>query len=404
MARIGIMGGTFNPIHNAHIHMAWAAKTQFNLDCVWFMPSKNPPHKDNSNIVSEEHRKRMIEHAIYEYDGFEFSDIELKREGTTYTRDTLEFLTQKYPEHSWFFILGGDSLASFEQWRDPAYIASHCTILIAGRDETSGEEIEKYINLYKEKYNANMQVIHMENEKISSELIRSLANSGKSLQNMCPTIVERYISFHQLYGYSNHTKEKYTNREIEQILQCCLKPKRYQHTLGVAFTAANMASIHGVDSDLAYRAGLLHDCAKYLTNHEQLATCKKYKIPYTSIEKNTPSLLHSKLGCYYAEHFFHETDSNILNAICYHTTGRPEMSSLEKIIYLADYIEPGRTTKPSPYSLNEIRKACFKNLNKAMYMTLKCCITYLKEENCTIDETSKETYQYYKKKYKSERK
>lgn len=119
MKKIGIMGGTFNPIHNAHLMMAQAAYEQYELDEVWFMPSKNPPHKSQSEIVSEEHRSRMVQFAIDDSKHFLFSDIELKRQGTTYTCETLAQCVEEFSDTRFYFILGGDSLCHFEQWYHP---------------------------------------------------------------------------------------------------------------------------------------------------------------------------------------------------------------------------------------------------------------------------------------------
>ena len=122
MKRIGIMGGTFNPIHSVHLIMAQVAYHQFHLDKVLFMPSKHPPHKDNSVIISDEHRTRMIQLAIDGNSNFEFSDLELKREVTTYTSDTLTYLTEKNPDTEYYFIIGGDSLEQLENWHKPEVI------------------------------------------------------------------------------------------------------------------------------------------------------------------------------------------------------------------------------------------------------------------------------------------
>lgn len=169
---------------------------------------------------------------------------------------------------------------------------------------------------------------------------------------------------------------------------------RYSHTLGVAYTASCLAMRFCADSNTAYLAGLLHDCAKCIADEEQIQKCELYKIPISEVEKKSPYLLHAKLGTYYAEHKYNISIKEILNAITYHTTARPDMTLLEKIIFVADYIEPGRNKAKN---LNAIRTLCFQNIDEGVYIILKDTIEYLNNTGCTIDEKSIDAYNYYKK-------
>lgn len=402
MAKIGIMGGTFNPIHNVHLSMAEEARTQYQLDEVCFMPSKNPPHKNKQGIVSDSHRKRMIQHAIQNHPHFTFSDLELKREGTTFTRDTLAYLTETCPEDQFYFILGGDSLASLENWKDPAYIFSHCHILAANRGDISEDKIIECIHYYKEKYGAHISEIQMPSQRISSEMIRNKLASGCDVSTYCPVSVTQYIRFHGLYDCDRLSQEEakppMKTSDMYAVLSACLKPKRYIHTLGVAMTAANLAEVHGCDSNQAYTAGLLHDCAKYLTGNEQITACQSANISLTKVELENTALIHGKLGAYIAKTRYGIRDKEILSAITWHTTGKPKMTLLEKIIYLADYMEPGRTMNCKPYSLAQIRRASFENIDKALYMVLECSVKYLEKSGVPIDPQTIDTYKYYRKK------
>lgn len=402
MAKIGIMGGTFNPIHNVHLSMAEEARTQYQLDEVRFMPSKNPPHKNKQGIAADSHRKRMIQHAIQNYPYFSFSDLELKREGTTFTRDTLAYLTETCPEDQFYFILGGDSLASLESWKEPAFIFSHCHILAANRGDVSEDKITEWIHYYKEKYGADISEIQMPSQRISSEMIRSKLASGCDVSTYCPILVTQYIRFHGLYGCNRLPQEEMEHpmkvADMYPCLSACLKPKRYIHTLGVAMTAANLAEVHGCDSTRAYTAGLLHDCAKYLTGKEQIMACQSAGIPLSKIELENTALIHGKLGAYIARTKYGVQDKEILSAITWHTTGKPKMTLLEKIIYLADYMEPGRAMNCKPYSLTQIRGTSFENIDKALCMVLECSVKYLEKSGVHIDPQTMETYKYYRKK------
>lgn len=185
--------------------------------------------------------------------------------------------------------------------------------------------------------------------------------------------------------------EKFT--EIQEKLCKKLDDKRYQHTLGVMYTSAALAMAHGADMERACLAGLLHDCAKGLSNKKKLKICKKHNIPVTPFEEENPFLLHAKLGAHFAKKKYGVEDPEILSAICCHTTGKPNMTPLEQIVYIADYIEPMRNTAPH---LGEIRRLAFQDLNQCTYQILKDTLDYLEHSPGKIDITTEQTYQYYK--------
>lgn len=172
-----------------------------------------------------------------------------------------------------------------------------------------------------------------------------------------------------------------------------LDKKRYAHTLGVAYTAVSLAMAHGTDMYNAYLAGLLHDNAKCISSEKKRKLCKKYDIVLNKAEDKNPDLLHAKLGAIRAREKYHVEDRAVLEAIKYHTTGKPAMTELEKIIYIADYIEPNRKMLPG---LPEIRTTAFRDLNRAMVLILKNTLAYLREKGVFIDPMTLETYEYYK--------
>lgn len=183
-------------------------------------------------------------------------------------------------------------------------------------------------------------------------------------------------------------------RKIRKKLKESLSKSRYEHTLGVEFTAAAMAMKFGADIDRTELAGLLHDCAKCIDDEEKLEECKKYNVKITSVEKRNPFLIHSKLGAVYAKEKYGVDDEEILSAIRCHTTGRPDMTLLEKIIFIADYIEPARDKAKN---LTEIRKMSFEDIDEAMYMILRDTLEYLEGGEGELDPTTEETYVFYKK-------
>lgn len=171
-----------------------------------------------------------------------------------------------------------------------------------------------------------------------------------------------------------------------------LSKKRYEHTLRVARVAHNLAHLHGYNSKKAVVAALLHDCAKNYTEHHLIHECEKHNLKLSHAEKDNPELLHAKVGAIIAKEHYHIDDSDILNAIRYHTTGRPNMSVLEKIVYISDYIEPKRKHKGN---LELIRKTAKHHLDEAMYLILEETLTYLKKKSKTKDPLTKETFKYY---------
>lgn len=182
-------------------------------------------------------------------------------------------------------------------------------------------------------------------------------------------------------------------KKLRHAMEKTLEPKRYEHTLGVAYTAASLAMVHEADVEKALIAGMLHDCAKCMPFHKQIAVCEKHNVSLSEVERaeNSP-LLHAKAGSTLARTEYGITDEDILHAISYHTTGRPAMSTLEKIIYIADYIEPGRKMLPN---LSLVRKMAYQNLDDTMRQILNDTLEHLKEKSGSIDPMTKETYHFY---------
>ena len=182
--------------------------------------------------------------------------------------------------------------------------------------------------------------------------------------------------------------------KMEKKLSDYLDESRYIHTQGVMYTAAAMAMAHGCDLTKARVAGLLHDCAKCIPNKKKLKLCKEHDIAVTEFEKEHPFLIHAKLGAYIASRKYNVDDPEILSAIACHTTGKPAMTDLEKIIYIADYIEPGRDKAPN---LARIRYIAFQNLDECMYEILRDTLQYLDQGSSDIDNATVEAFQYYSK-------
>ena len=187
--------------------------------------------------------------------------------------------------------------------------------------------------------------------------------------------------------------------KLRKQLAKVLDNKRYEHTQGVAYTSAALAMRYGEDIEKAELAGLLHDCAKCLDNEKKIQICKKNDIHISEAENKNPFLLHAKVGGHLAKAKYKIDDEDVVNAVLYHTTGRPGMSLLEKIVYIADYIEPGRDHAPN---LNEIRNLCFQDIDEALLQILEDTLVHLKNSKKDIDPMTQRTYEYYKRKQSEE--
>lgn len=200
MAKIGIMGGTFDPIHNAHLMLARQALKEYHLDEIWFMPSHNPPHKTDHRVTGTKDRCEMVKLAIAGEPRFRFSDFEISRAGNTYTAQTLKLLKEAYPKHTFFFIVGADSLYHIESWYHPEEVMRQVTILAAGREcEDASCTLEEQAAYLIKKYGAAIFLLHSDTMEVSSQELREREMNGGRIHNLVPENVERYIEEHGLY-------------------------------------------------------------------------------------------------------------------------------------------------------------------------------------------------------------
>ena len=396
MKKIGILGGTFNPIHKGHLALGLVAAEQYGLEEVWLMPSKLPPHKSHFAMLSEEHRLAMTQLAAQTDTRFTVSDFELCREGLTYTADTLELLTKEYPDVTFYFIIGGDSLVNFTNWRRPERILELCTLLAAGRAGYEEKAVNGAAESLRTRYpQAEIGTVVLPDHPISSNEIREAFYTGEAerVKTYLPEAVWNYLQEHKLYA-------KISFAELDAEMARTLPRKRYLHSVAVAHLAAAYAVSLGHEPERALIAGILHDCAKAYSDEQLVTDCDNYSISVTEVERRNGFLLHGKLGAFYAKNRYYITDEEILSAISYHTTGRPGMTDLEKAVFLADYLEPFRT-QPTEPELNEIRRIAFSDIDKAVYLALKNTLRYLASTGQETDMTTAETFQEYQVKFES---
>lgn len=396
MKRIGILGGTFNPIHNAHIKVAEEALQQFSLDEIWFMPAGAPPHKQNEELVSAGHRCNMILSAIHGKERFRLFDYEVKKDSLSYTAHTMAELRTKYPDVEFYFIIGGDSLLKFEKWREPEKIVRLTNILACGRAGEDNQFVQEKIIELNARWNCNIRYFEVPMMEISSQEIRAFfadANStkqGYDASVKVPAAVYNYICTNRLYGAKNNMKSQ---EDIIRKLSTVLSPHRFRHVLGVANLTAGIAMAHGrEDIDTFLYAGLLHDCAKYMKYDEMLTFAKEHEIDVTSYLGAMSFQLHAVLGEYLAKTEYGVSDTNILNAIRYHTVGHLNMSFLEKCIFLADYLEPSREFPAKP-SLTQMRQMAFSDVDKTLYYVMKNKLAHIRSCGTTLDTTTEQVFE-----------
>lgn len=382
MPKIGIIGGTFDPIHNGHVEMARCAADRLGISKILFITGGNPPHKKDINITDAKLRSEMVKRTIKCDKRFEAFDYEIEKEGYSYTADTLEYLASNNPKNDYYFILGADSLDYIDNWYKPEKIFELAKILVFSR---GGFDCRKKTDALVKKFGGQIIILDDDIPDISSTLVRTYADMGQDISRFVSEEAEKLIWEKRLYrGEFSELRAKVMRR---------LEEKRFAHTLGVCKAAVKLAEIFGEDVKKAYTAALLHDIAKNIPKDEMYEMCEKNAVALDEFEKEHPVLVHAKLGAYIAKSEFGICDEDIINAIKWHTLGRCEMSRLEKIIFVADMIEEGRHFP----EVDKIRKEAFKNLDRALYMALDSTICFNEEKGSDVHKEAYVLRDYFKK-------
>ncbi len=200
MSKIGILGGTFDPVHNGHLLLGRQAYSEYHLDEIWYMPSGQPPHKKDHHVTAAEHRCAMVRLAIAGNHGFCLSEFETRREGNTYTAQTLALLKRQYPQHEFFFIIGADSLYQIENWYHPEKVLAMAEILAADREyQPDHPSMEDQIRYLTQRFGGRIRRLHCREMDVSSEDIRNKVRAGKPIAGLVPPEVESYIYENHLY-------------------------------------------------------------------------------------------------------------------------------------------------------------------------------------------------------------
>lgn len=361
MKKIGIFGGTFDPIHNAHLKIAAAARAQLGLDFVLMMTSGNPPHKQNKSILDAKIRHIMVKRAVCGADGLVPFDFELNKDKPCYSSETLAELREKFAGDELYFIIGGDSLRDFHTWHRPEEICRLCTLCVYMR----GEPVD--VGGVERRFGAKIKTIGGDFFDISSSEIRS----DPANLRFCPDIVAEFIGKYRLYR---------DNGSPESFVRSVLPEARYRHSVGVAELAVRLGEIYGEDTKKLHLAGILHDIAKPIPYEEGLVMCDELEAELDGIERKIPPLLHAKLGAELVKCYFGIREGSVTSAIRHHTVGAPGMSRFDKIIFTADMCEENRSFD----SATEIRAAAFENIDRACIMCIDAAERFNRAKNSPV--------------------
>lgn len=366
--RIVMYGGSFNPPHRGHEKAARAAMEALVPDAFFLVPDRQPPHKELAEgSPSPAQRLQLTELAARQIPGAQVLDIELLRRGPSYTVDTLRQLRAMYPDAEIVFLVGTDMFLSLETWRDPADILALASVGVFRRAEGEQAALEEKAAHYRAAYGATVYAIESEPLEISSSRLRELLPAGQGREYLSGPVYDEIIR-RRLYGA--RPELAWLRKKVKEHLSL----KRVAHVLGTEQEAVRLARRWGEDEYDAAEAAILHDITKKLDRNEQLQLCQKYGIMADTAESANEKLFHAKTGAALARDLF-GVPAPIESAIRWHTTGRPGMTRLEKILYLADYIEPNRHGFAG---LEELRKLAYEDLDGAMLYGLRLSLADLR--------------------------
>ncbi len=379
MKRIGILGGTFDPVHCGHIHLAEDAMKQGGLDEVIFIPARLQPFKLGKKITSGEDRLVMLRLATEHMPGFTVSSCELDAEGVSYTYLTLRALQKEYGEDArLYFIMGTDAFLKIELWMMAEELLQDYGFLIGTRPGYREEELAECIARVQGRFHTEVMNINNTQYHISSTQVRERIQSGKPAEGLLPEAVEAYIREKGLYEDGSLDCEHWKS-VIEPFIREHLKPKRLKHTYGVAAEAKKLAQRYGEDPDKAELAGLCHDMMRNISPEESAELVRRYGLPEKLADNF--NLAHGKIAAKILADVYGMQDEDLLNAVMYHTTGRKGMSRLEKILYLADAIEPGRNYP----QVQKLRRTAEEDLDKACILCMERSMEYVRSTGASVD-------------------
>lgn len=380
--KIGIYGGTFDPPHLGHMEAAKEAIKKLSLDQLLLVPNKLPPHKPlPKDSAAPKDRFQMVRLMA---DGIgakaKATELELKRDGPSYTVDTVAELRRQNPEATFYLLMGTDMFLHFDAWYQAAEIAKHVILTPFLREEGDVKEtFSKKKKTLERSLGAQVTLLSLPTVfPVSSTEIRARLSKEETRREAGALLwsqVYGYILCHKLYGVRKDLTQL-SLPELRAVSDSMIRAKRIFHIRGTEETAILLADHWGLDKVPLQRAAILHDCTKYWKLNKQLALCQKYGILLDGLEKESVKLLHAKTASALARHVFGETEE-VCRAIAAHTTGTPDMTPFDKVLYLSDYTEPNRTFE----GVEELRQLTLEDLDAAMILGIENTMKELNDKD-----------------------
>ena len=383
MERIGIYGGSFNPPHIGHIQAAKEAVNALNLSKLLVIPAGIAPHKEMpENSPTAQQRLDMVRLTLADCPQIEVSDLELKREGASYTYETILQLHRQYPEATLILFMGTDMFLSIDTWKNAELILENATLGVFYRGDRGEAQAIEAKKAELESRGCRVEVVQNVAIPISSTQMRRLL-AFRCAGAFLPEGVLEYIREHRLYDTRADWKNLPMDR-LEKVVISLLKPNRVAHVLGCRDTAVELAKRWGADETDAARAGILHDITKAIDGPLQLTLCEAYGKILSDFSRRYPKTLHALTGSMVAQRIFGENEA-VVSAIEHHTTGKADMSLLEKIIYVADYMEPNRNIP----GVEKLRELAFTDIDAALKLGLEMTLEHLNRQGAEVSPASK---------------
>jgi len=385
--KLAVLGGTFDPIHNGHISAAWAVLHELKPQKVLFLPTGMSPHKEDKLVSPASDRFQMVVRSIAGFPCFDTSRLEISKPGMSYTIDTARALKKILPpDGELIFVVGGDTIGEIPTWRDYTELLSIAGFAVVPR-QGFDRAMKDIADDLRSRYGANIHVLNSPVVNVSSSEIRLKIKSGLPVSDLMPQEALGYAHTAGLYGVGSAALSAVRFKQVSDIIKERLSTKRFVHTLGTVEASEKLAATYGADVNKARWAALLHDCAKEYSSYKKHALCDLWAITLDDVLLESIDITHSLLGAEIAKRDFHINDEEILQAIRYHTTGHKHMSLLDKVVMLADYIEPYRVDYEP---LNEMRRLAHLDIDKALIVGIKSTNRELKESGRSIHRWSKD--------------
>ena len=360
---IAVYGGSFNPPHLGHREAVITSLEALKPDLLLIMPDHEPPHKEmEEGSPTPEQRLELCRLTFGDLEHVEISSLELERNGKSYTYDTVLELEERFPDARLTLIVGTDMILTFEEWYHFEYLLAHCRLAAMARDTEDDERLRAAAEHLRSTYGAEIILLNHAPLPMSSTELRRMLHIRLGAEAIHP---DAYAAIIRNRFYDAAPELSWLREQAYTMLD----ERRIAHVAGCESEAIELARRWGEDPETAAEAGILHDITKRLSHEEQLNLCEKYAIICDSAERVTPKLLHAKTGAAVARERFGVRDP-VYEAIRWHTTGKPDMTMLEKIIYLADYIEP---TRDFP-GVDTLRELAYEDLDRALLLGLQMTI------------------------------